>query len=300
MVAFVDDEERILNALKSIFRTKYHVFTATSGDQAFEFLQKFRVHLIVSDQRMPGMLGVELLRRAKELSPNTVRILLTGYSDLASIVGSINEGEVYRFINKPWNQTDLQSTVAEAVTIGLALQATPPREVRAQPGELTALVLNDEATYRAVRELTSAHCQVVHATTLEETLQALAEQTVALLIADLEAGRVDNTVLFKVLKEEHPATLVIVTTGASDSELIISLINEARIFRFVNKPINLTLLQQHIHAALDRFQQFRASPQFMATQRPRSSAAARDSNLGRAIIARLKVISTRVASVFRG
>src|SRR5262245_3668290 len=90
-ILFVDDEERILNALKSIFRSKYHVFTATSGDQAFEFLKRFRVHLVVSDQRMPGMPGVELLRRAKELSPTTVRILLTGYSDLASIVGSINE-----------------------------------------------------------------------------------------------------------------------------------------------------------------------------------------------------------------
>jgi response regulator RpfG family c-di-GMP phosphodiesterase/tRNA A-37 threonylcarbamoyl transferase component Bud32 len=299
-VLFVDDEERVLNALRAIFKQTYDVETALSGPQALEILQSKHVHLLVSDQRMPGMLGVEVLRKARDVSPATVRILLTGYSDLAAIVGSVNEGEVYRFINKPWNQGDLQVTVSEAVTIALALQASPPRDVRARASDLSALVLNDESTFRAVRELVGAQCQVLHATNLEETLSALGEHNVAVLIADLEAGRVDNTVLFKVLKEEHPATLVIVTTGASDSELIISLINEARIFRFVNKPLNLTLVQQHIHAALDRYQQFRQSPQYRATQRARMSPHVRDSSLGQAILARLKLLSSRVGAAFRG
>ena len=82
------------------------------------------MHVIISDQRMPVMPGVELLRQAREISPHSVRILLTGYSDLASIVGSINDGEVYRFISKPWDNQDLQTTVAEAVTIALELADT--------------------------------------------------------------------------------------------------------------------------------------------------------------------------------
>ncbi|MEO7403975.1 MAG: protein kinase, partial [Burkholderiales bacterium] len=262
-VLFVDDEERVLNALRSIFKNLYDIETATNGPDALAILQSKHVHLVVSDQRMPGMLGVEVLRQARQFAPATVRILLTGYSDLAAIVGSVNDGEVYRFVNKPWNQGDLQQIVAEAITIGLALHASPPREVRAHSSALCALVLNDEASYRAVRELVGSQCQVLHVMTLEETLQALGEHEIAVLIADVEAGRVDNTVLFKVLKEEHPVTLVILTTGASDSELIISLINEARIFRFVNKPLNLTLLQQHILAALERYEQFRASPPYV-------------------------------------
>ncbi|HEX6828487.1 MAG TPA: protein kinase, partial [Burkholderiales bacterium] len=93
-ILFVDDEERILTALNSLFRSGYHVFTATSGGQALEFVRRFPMHVVVSDQRMPGMTGVELLQQVKVLSPGTVRMLLTGYSDLAAIVGSINEGEV--------------------------------------------------------------------------------------------------------------------------------------------------------------------------------------------------------------
>jgi serine/threonine-protein kinase len=116
-VLFVDDEERILRA-ETIFRNKYHVLTARNGQEALEFIGKFRIPVIVSDQRMPGMLGVELLRRSRDVSPDSVRILLTGYSDLASIVGSINEGEVYRFVNKPWDNQELQQVMAEAVEIG--------------------------------------------------------------------------------------------------------------------------------------------------------------------------------------
>ena len=121
-IVFVDDEERILNALKSIFRANYHVFTATNGAQALEFIKKFSVHVVVSDQRMPGMTGVQVLRQLKEAAPNTVRILLTGYSDLASIVGSINEGEVFRFVSKPWDNQEIQRIVGDAVAIAIELQ----------------------------------------------------------------------------------------------------------------------------------------------------------------------------------
>jgi serine/threonine-protein kinase len=82
------------------------------------------MHVIVSDQRMPGMTGVELLRQSRDISPRSVRILLTGYSDLASIVGSINDGEIYRFISKPWDNQELATTIGEAATIALELADT--------------------------------------------------------------------------------------------------------------------------------------------------------------------------------
>lgn len=299
---FVDDEERVVNALRAIFRDTYDVETATSGAAALELLRQRKFHVIVSDQRMPGMLGVDFLREAKAIRPEAVRILLTGYSDLAAIVGSVNDGEVYRFVSKPWNQDDLQSTIGEAVTIAIALEASPPPRAStpAKRDDLAAIVLDDVAMARATREMAGDLCRVLPAATLDEALQLLYENEVAVLIADLESKRVDNTVLFKLLKQEHPQTLVIVTTRASDSELIISLINEARIFRFINKPVNLSLLQNHLVAALERYISFKQSPQLVATQRARPAAGLGESKLGRSILERLKDLGSRLTGALRG
>ncbi len=300
-ILFVDDEERVLNALRALFRDTYDVTVASGGEQALELAKSGHFHVIVSDQRMPGMLGVELLRELKLVAPNSVRMLLTGYSDLAAIVGSVNDGEVFRFVSKPWNQDDLRVTVGEAVTIAIALEASPPpRAASRSTADLAALVLDDAPLARAAREMSGDLCRVVHANNLDDALHALAVNEIAVLIADLESQRVDNTVLFKLLKQEHPQTLVIVTTGASDSELIISLINEARIFRFVNKPVNLTLLQSHIVAALERYYAFKQSPEMVKTQRVRASAIARESKLGQSILDKLKSITTRLTTSFRG
>ena len=240
-----------------------------SGEQALALIRENRFHVVVSDQRMPGMLGVDLLREVKLLQPTAVRMLLTGYSDLAAIVGSVNDGEVFRFISKPWQQEDLQATISEAVTIARALEASPPpRSETKSDHDAVVLVLDDTQMARATRELAGDLCRVVHAGDLDDALHALAVNEVAVIVADLESDRVDNTVLFKTLKRSHPQTLVIVVTGASDSELIIGLINEARIFRFVNKPVNLSLLRTCVVAALERYRAFKRSPDLVQTQAP--------------------------------
>jgi serine/threonine protein kinase/response regulator RpfG family c-di-GMP phosphodiesterase len=298
---FVDDEERVVNALRSVFKDSYRVVTATGAEQALGMVRRERFHVVVSDQRMPGMLGVDLLREIKEIAPNSVRILLTGYSDLAAIVGSVNEGEVYRFIHKPWQHEELMATMAEAVTIAIALEASPPPRLAAKSDDdVAVLVLDDPALARATREMLGDLAHVEHAVTLEETLRIFGEREVAVLVADLESRRVDNTVLFKLLKQEHPGTLVIVTTKASDSELIISLINEARIFRFVNKPVNLTLLQSHIVAALERYHSFKQAPALIRTQKAIASQEIVESTVGRTILESLRAIGGRFTAVFRG
>ena len=101
-ILFVDDEIRVVNLLRISFRDKYKVLIATSGRDALEIMRTTPVDVLVSDQRMPEMLGIELLEKARQSHPGTIRILLTGYSDLSAIVGSVNDGEVFRFINKPW------------------------------------------------------------------------------------------------------------------------------------------------------------------------------------------------------
>jgi type II secretory ATPase GspE/PulE/Tfp pilus assembly ATPase PilB-like protein/FixJ family two-component response regulator len=113
---FVDDEEGVLNAMRRIFMDEnYHIFTASCADKALEVMATEHVHLVVSDHRMPGMTGAELLRDIKVKWPDTIRIMLTGHTDVNSIMGAVKDGVVYKFITKPWNDEDLRLTVSLAL-----------------------------------------------------------------------------------------------------------------------------------------------------------------------------------------
>lgn len=279
---FVDDEERILNALRSVFRNQYNVFTASSGPEAMEFLKRFRPHVVISDQRMPEMTGVEFLRQVKDFSPQTVRILLTGYSDLAAIVGSINDGEVFRFISKPWDNTEIQKTISEAAAIALELadMATAPVIVPDKLGSGILVLHREQGVFRAVNELMGSVCPVLHAPDMDRGLEILAEKEIAVIIADIGSGDQTALAAFKLLKQDHPEILAILITEASDSELVIDLINQAQVFRFLSKPLNLKLLQQHVHAALARYQAFRKTPRLLKQHRVAAAKAADASILG--------------------
>ncbi len=266
---FVDDEERILTALRSVFRADYTVFTASSGPEAMEFLKRFRPHVVISDQRMPDMTGVELLRQVNDFAPHTVRMLLTGYSDLASIVGSINDGEVFRFISKPWDNAEIQKTVSEAAAIALELadMAVTPDIVPEKVSSGVLVLERNQSVFRATSELMGSVCPVLHAPDIDRTLAILGEQEIAVIIADLDKSDENSVAAFKLLKQDHPEILLIVMTEASDSEMVIALINQAQVFRFLSKPLNLKLLQQHVHAALARYQSFRKSPKLLKQHR---------------------------------
>jgi len=111
----VDDEPLILESLSQLFDYDYKVLTATSGEAALSLLNAHRdTAIIISDQRMGGMRGVDLLRHVKQIIPESMRILLTGYSDLESVLQSVNVGEVFRYVRKPWQPDTLKSIVALA------------------------------------------------------------------------------------------------------------------------------------------------------------------------------------------
>ncbi len=117
-ILFVDDEQSILKALQRLFRRQnYNILIASSGQEGIEVLEKREapVSLIVSDQRMPGMNGAAFLEKAKEIFPDTIRFLLTGYSDVDAIIDSINKGEIHKYITKPWNDDDLVLQVKQGV-----------------------------------------------------------------------------------------------------------------------------------------------------------------------------------------
>lgn len=294
-ILVVDDEERILTALKSLFRMQYDVLATTDGNQALEYLRQQKVNVVISDQRMPIMLGVDLLRQAREISPATVRILLTGYSDLASIVGSINDGEVYRFISKPWSNQELQQTVAEAVTIATEL-AEAPANTTSLPQHIEAGILvidQDEEIHRITKGVIDGLCPVYYAPNLDAALMLMKEHEIAVVLADVGTGNEEVAAMIKLLKQENPQILTIVLTAASDSDLVIELINQAQIFRFLNKPVKVKFLKSHLYAALAQYLTYQKSPQLLHQHKVQEAALVRNSSLGKKILSGLLTLPAR-------
>ncbi len=102
-ILYVDDEEDNLMAFKAVFRRHYEITTALSGQQALEILESHQPHIIIVDQRMPGMTGASLLEQVREKYPDIIRMILTGYSDIKAIIQAINNGKIYHYMTKPWD-----------------------------------------------------------------------------------------------------------------------------------------------------------------------------------------------------
>lgn len=116
-VLYVDDEENNLSSFKANFRRLYEVYTAKSASAALDLLSQTEIHVILSDQRMPDMTGVELFKKVKKLYPDPIRILLTGYTDIEALAEAINEGDIYRYITKPWNELELNNSIHNAYDV---------------------------------------------------------------------------------------------------------------------------------------------------------------------------------------
>lgn len=113
-ILYVDDEEHNLTSFKACFRRDYQIYTATSGEEGIEIVHRHNIDLIITDQRMPKMTGIQFLERILPEYPDTVRMILTGFSDVEAIIGAINSGRVFRYITKPWEETDLRVAIENA------------------------------------------------------------------------------------------------------------------------------------------------------------------------------------------
>jgi signal transduction histidine kinase len=111
----VDDEVDVLESLRHLFHRSYRVLTASNGSQAIALLEHEEVHLILSDQRMPGMSGDILLSHARRIQPDAIRMLFTGYADIQAVINAVNEGNIFRYILKPWDATELEGILRQAV-----------------------------------------------------------------------------------------------------------------------------------------------------------------------------------------
>jgi response regulator RpfG family c-di-GMP phosphodiesterase len=116
-ILYVDDEKNNLISFKAVFRIKYQIFTAISGPEAIEILDKNKIHIIITDQRMPEMTGVEFLERILDKHPEPMRILLTGYADMNAVIDAVNKGKIFHYLTKPWNEDELEMTIQRALAI---------------------------------------------------------------------------------------------------------------------------------------------------------------------------------------
>ena len=110
----IDDEPEVVQSVHDLLRRDARVLGATGADEALQILHREDVHIVMSDQRMPGTTGVELLRRARADKPETIRLLFTGYADIKAVIDAINQGSVYRYITKPWDPDELQTIIRQA------------------------------------------------------------------------------------------------------------------------------------------------------------------------------------------
>lgn len=116
-VLYVDDEENNLISFKANFRIKYKVFIAISGDEALKIMEKNAIDIIITDQRMPKMTGVEFLEKVLVKYPEPMRILLTGYADMNAVVDAVNKGKIFHYLTKPWNEEELDMTILRAYDV---------------------------------------------------------------------------------------------------------------------------------------------------------------------------------------
>jgi FixJ family two-component response regulator len=205
-------------------------------------------------------------------------MLLTGYTDLAALVGSINQGEIFKFVMKPWDNEDIRKSIADAARIALDLAATSsePAPKPEHPRSAGSLLVIDPKEGLAVglERLLAGTAKVMQVKTPQEAAKVLQGREVAAIVADLGAGTDGLVALFKQLKEKRPEILSILLAEEPDSELGIELINKAQIYRFLPKPVSAKELRTQVAAALRRYATMKQIP---AMQRGAGEAAASSS-----------------------
>ncbi|PTQ69425.1 response regulator [Pseudomonas sp. GV071] len=260
-ILFIDDEERILRSLALQFRRQYEVLTESDPLRALERLKTESVQIIVCDQRMPQMTGAQLLEQAREIAPNTLRILLTGYSDMDAAMDALNSGGIFRYLSKPWDQQEMAFTLRQAAEI--AARQTPVLELPPANDEpLNVLLLDEDAdTLACVGDFcAAAGHRLLRARNVVEAVAVLNSEPVHLLVSDLKLAGEDTAPLLKSLAQAHPGLLSLVITPFCDTQALLKLINEAQIFRYLPKPIRRGLFEKGLKAAAEQAQLWRAAP----------------------------------------
>jgi DNA-binding NtrC family response regulator len=266
---FVDDEPQILETLKLVFRG-WNITTTTSAKEALKLLQTQTFNVIVSDQRMPEMTGVEFLKETKALSPKSIRILLTGYSELDNVIESINSGEVYRFITKPWDNNKLKETIETACKIA-ELDTDLKEEVEKAKGKKEKTVSDGDVELLFIDKLDS-HLQgykslfesayTCHtAKTIEEAYTLLADnKAIGVVACDSTLASSKGTIFLTAIRRMYPDLVTIFMSDSKDVQEAIRLINDGQIFRYLVKPFPRDVFRETIEDAVAKHKAYQDNP----------------------------------------
>ena len=244
-ILFVDDEPRITAALNAIFRREYTVFTANSGAQALALLEQQNVDVVVSDQRMPKMLGNQLLAQISKTFPQTMRILLTGFTDRAAIVDSINEGEIYRFINKPWRNDELKEVIAEAALASEnSVEAVSSSAPESDVDRALLMVESSEGVRNQIRRISKRDNIMVYGTqNLEQAVAAgVQRESIGVMIFGFAYRPKPTLEAIHALKRARPDLVTIVLAQEYDTQIAIDLINQGQVHKYLVLPLEEEML----------------------------------------------------------
>ena len=267
-VLCVDDDPQLLKSLRWLLARDHDVVLAEGADEGLRAIASSHFDVIVSDQRMPGMSGTEFLKRARALSPRSVRLLLTGYADFPSVLSSVNDCEVFRFISKPWDSPSLLAVMAEAVRAARAGGHPAPA------GGLTTVDLDIDATRETVmvfdRDLgVAAQVELaLHGTRhmqwcngIGQAVRTLSTGQVAVLVTDIGDGDLQQMDLIRALRHHQPQVVVVVHSRLRDSATLGRLINEVKIHRYLTKPAAPDYLRRTLQSALARHRHIMGLPE---------------------------------------
>lgn len=285
-VLCVDDEPSLLRALRWLLRSEFDVVVASDPVQALMLLRADDFDVVLSDQRMPGMTGAEFLQRAKEVSPCTVRLLLTGYADFSAVVSALNEGDVFRYLSKPWDNHKLVRSVQDAARLSRMtrliwsdFQDTVIEGDEPQAREEVLLVQADPALARACAEACVATARLLHAQDTADALTLLSQRPVAVVVLQQSQGAGDNAALVRAIKRRKPRLSVVLASASHDIHSLQALINEGLIYRYVSLPADSDHLRMVIEGAIGRHLELRLKPRRPPPPRPKTGADARGGGL---------------------
>jgi len=293
---FVDDEERVLNSMRIMFRRECILHLAKNGKDALEIIRNNDIDVVIADHKMPQMTGVELLTQVREISPRTVRILLTGYAELDAVEGSINEGEVFRFLTKPCPPDQLKETIALAVKAAqqtppqpapAAATSTPAKRPAAKPARVPdaavkqpnaapqvsrerlaqglgiVVFTTDEEVLGAVQQAVRGRLPVYAASNIVKVVKILTERRPGVLVTDVSNDKSTIQGMTAQLKEHLPELVTIAVSPHRDVLDMVWLINHGQIFRFLRKPITPGRCAVSLQAALKHHRMLLKNPEMV-------------------------------------
>ncbi len=267
-VLCVDDEPGLLRSLRWLLRSQYEVAVASSGFDGLALLSAENFDVVISDQRMPGMTGTEFLERAREVSPRSIRLLLTGYSDFNAVLSSVNDSEVFRFISKPWDNQKLLDTVGDAAKVARMTQTSwvdfqdTVTSLGSDAFDECVLVFDNDTGAGAQWQTAIKNAGKLLCTNdIGEAVSHLTRQKVAVLITDIQGAQSQQMDLIRAVRRNQPQVVVLVYSQERDSVVIGRLINEGQIYRFIAKPAGPEYLNRTLRSALARHRQLLAVPE---------------------------------------